>query len=201
MKWALLLMLAACSGTATADAPTLRAPPPSAGQAVAIFAGGCFWCMEPPFDKVPGVIATLSGYTGGPEIGPSYTQVANHQTGHIEALQVTYDPATVDYHTLLDVFWRNVDPTQDDGQFCDKGKPYRSAIFVSDPIRAAEANASKQAVAQQLGKTIVTEIRPIAPFWIAEAYHQDFYQKNPRRYRSYRAGCRRDARLRQIWGE
>jgi len=194
------MWLHACSGPATAEVPTVEAPAPKVGQAEAIFAGGCFWCMEGPFDKVPGVMETWSGYTGGPELGPTYRQVAGHKTGHVEALRVVYDPTKVDYATLLQVFWHNIDPTQDDGQFCDRGAQYRSAIFVSDPDLKQQALATKKVVQQQLGTRVVTEIRPVAPFWVAEEMHQDFYQKQPAHYYRYRKGCGRDARLKALWG-
>ncbi len=200
MKALLAVLLISCGPKASADGPTKEAPAPKVGQAEAVFAGGCFWCMEGPFDKVPGVIETWSGYTGGPEIGPTYRAVASHQTGHVEAIRVVYDPGKVDYATLLDVFWHNIDPTQNDGQFCDRGEQYRSAIFVSDPDHVKLAQASQKRVAQQLGQKVVTEIRPVAPFWMAEEYHQDFYQKNPAHYYRYRKGCGRDARLKKLWG-
>jgi peptide-methionine (S)-S-oxide reductase len=199
MRWLALLLLTACGGEATADAPTQEATAPKVGQAEAIFAGGCFWCMEPAFDEVPGVLETWSGYTGGPEVGPTYRAVAGHSTGHVEALRVVYDPQQVDYGSLLNVFWRNIDPTQDDGQFCDRGAQYRSAIFVSDPTLIKLAEASKKRTQTHLGVPVVTEIRPSAPFWVAEAYHQDFYKKNPSHYYRYRKGCGRDVRLQQLW--
>ncbi len=200
MRWLLLVWLNACNSNATADAPTVEAPAPKVGQAEAIFAGGCFWCMEGPFDKVPGVLETWSGYTGGPEVGPTYRDVANHKTGHVEALRVVYDPTKVDYATLLHVFWHNIDPTQDDGQFCDRGAQYRSAIFVSDPDLKQQALASKKVAQAQLGTQVVTEVRPVAPFWVAEEMHQDFYQKQPAHYLRYRKGCGRDVRLDALWG-
>ncbi|MCB9762723.1 MAG: peptide-methionine (S)-S-oxide reductase MsrA [Alphaproteobacteria bacterium] len=197
----LLTSLSACAATGPAEAGTREAPPPDKGQAVAVFAGGCFWCMEKPFDKVPGVLSTTSGYTGGPEVAPTYQQVSYHQTGHYEAIRVVYDPSKVDYGHLLEVFWHNVDPTQADGQFCDRGLQYRTAIFTSDPEEKKSAEASKAAVAKELGQPVVTEILPAAPFWEAEDYHQDFYQKNPAHYTRYRTGCGRDARLEALWGD
>ena len=200
MRGLLLLLLTACSPEATADAPTVSAPPLVAGQAEAIIAGGCFWCMEGPFDKIPGVLQTLSGYTGGPEAGATYKQVASAQTGHYEALRVVYDPVQVSFGQLLEVFWRNIDPTQSDGQFCDRGKQYRSAVFASDPKEIAAAEASRSAAAAKLGQPIVTQILPKATFWLAEEVHQDFYTKNPAHYLRYRMGCGRDRRLMELWG-
>lgn len=196
----LLMGLLGCSTAADAE-PTLPSPALEKGQAEAVFAGGCFWCMEPPFDAIEGVIATHSGYTGGDKKGPAYTEVAYGRTSHVEALRVVYDPAKVSYKMLLDVFWKNIDPTQDDGQFCDRGAHYRSAIFPGNAAERSEAEASRIAVGATLGKTIVTTIRPKADFWMAEDYHQDFYKKNPGRYYSYRAGCGRDRRLTQLWGK
>ena len=173
---------------------------PPKGQAEAIFAGGCFWCMEKPFDTIKGVSSTLSGYTGGPELSPSYKEVANHRTGHYEAIRIVYDPDVVDYETLLETFWRNIDPTQDNGQFCDRGNQYRSAIFVNTPKERKAAERSKADVASLLDQKIVTEILDAETFWIAEDYHQDFYQKEPERYTRYRLGCGRDAQLLRLWG-
>lgn len=195
----LVLLLAACAPPeATAGQPA--APPLDPGQAEAVFAGGCFWCMEKPFDAVDGVISTTSGYTGGVELGPTYADVSAHRTSHVEALRVVYDPTKVTWDALLEVFWHQVDPTQDDGQFCDKGTQYRSAVFVATPEQRAAAEASKAAVEAKLGAKVVTEIRDAAVFWVAEDYHQDFYVTNPVRYYSYRKGCGRDARLEQLWG-
>jgi len=171
----------------------------------AIFAGGCFWCMEKPYDELSGVISTTSGYTGGTLENPTYQQVSSGGTGHYEALKVVYDPAQVDYETLLDVFWVNVDPVDSRGQFCDKGSQYLSAIFVEDPEEEVLATASKEAVAEKLSdrisQPIATEILPATTFYDAEDYHQDYYQKNPLRYKVYRAGCGRDNRLAAIWGD
>jgi peptide-methionine (S)-S-oxide reductase len=180
---------------------TKAAPAPGAGQAVAVFAGGCFWCMEKPFDTLPGVISTTSGYAGGMIEGPSYREVGMGATQHIEAIHVLYDPAKVSYDRLLTVFWHNIDPTQADGQFCDRGNQYTTAIFTSDPAERKKAEATKSDVEKELGSTVVTTIRPSATFWIAEGYHQDFYKKDPDRYYGYRRGCGRDARLQQLWGD
>jgi peptide-methionine (S)-S-oxide reductase len=173
------------------------------GKAVAIFAGGCFWCMEPPFDKLDGVLATTSGYTGGPETNPTYKQVSSGRTGHREAVRIEYDPKRVDYARLLDVFWRNIDPLDGRGQFCDKGRHYTSAIYALDDEQQAAAEASKAAVmaAGKLKGEIRTEILPAGAFYAAEDYHQDYYTKNPVRYKYYRWGCGRDARLKKLWGD
>ena len=201
MRVLFLAIMMACTQPATADSPTQKAAPLAAGMAEAIFAGGCFWCMEGPFDKVPGVQETWSGYTGGPEVGATYKQVSAGLTGHYEALRVVYDPSQVSYARLLEVFWRNIDPTQADGQFCDRGKHYRSAVFASDPAEVAAAKASRSAAARKLVQAIVTEILPKADFWLAEEYHQDFYKKNPAHYMRYRMGCGRDRRLLELWGQ
>jgi peptide-methionine (S)-S-oxide reductase len=171
-------------------------------RAVAIFAGGCFWCMEPPFDKIDGVLATTSGYIGGTKASATYEQVSSGRTGHYEALQVDYDPARVTYGKLLEVFWRNIDPMDASGQFCDKGQQYRAAIFVADDRERALAEASKAALEKsgKLPGRIVTEILPASAFYPAEAYHQDYYRKNPTAYTYYRWSCGRDRRLERLWG-
>ncbi len=156
--------------------------------------------MEGPFDKVQGVLSTSSGYTGGPEAGASYKQVSAGKTGHYEALRVVYDPSKVSYGDLLQTFWHNIDPTQSNGQFCDRGQQYRSAIFSSVSTEVALAEQSKVKVAAELGQQVVTEILSAAPFWLAEEYHQDFYKKNPSHYTRYRKGCGRDRRLQELWG-
>ena len=173
-----------------------------AGQSVAIFAGGCFWCMEPPFDKVPGVTATISGYTGGRKVNPTYEEVSSGSTGHAEALAVIYDPKKVTYEKLLDVYWVNVDPTVKNRQFCDSGTQYRTAIFYRDDAQRRAAEASRDALlkSKPFKEPIVTEIQMAGPFYPAEEYHQDYYLKNPVRYNLYRNGCGRDARLHQLWG-
>lgn len=168
---------------------------------VAIFAGGCFWCMEPPFDALPGVISTISGYTGGQSENPTYKDVSNGKTGHLEAVQVIYDPAKISYVQLLDVFWRNVDPFDDDGQFCDKGDQYKAAIFYQDEQEKQLAEASKAVLKPKFAdKTIVTTIKPTSKFYPAEDYHQDYYLNNPKRYKFYRFTCGRDQRLNEVWG-
>jgi len=169
-------------------------------RARATFAGGCFWCMEPPFDKLPGVLSTTSGYTGGSTTAPTYEQVSAGRTGHAEAVEIVYDPGKVTYAQLLEVFWRNIDPLTANAQFCDVGSQYRAAIFVHDETQRRLAEESKRAVARTLGKDVVTEIVTASKFWPAEDYHQDFYKKNPIRYNLYRAGCGRDQRLEAVWG-
>jgi peptide-methionine (S)-S-oxide reductase len=171
-----------------------------AETAVATFAGGCFWCMEPPYDKLDGVISTTSGYTGGHLDNPTYKQVSSGKTGHYEAVQVEYDPARVSYQELLDVFWVNVDPFDARGQFCDKGPQYRAAIFVQNDEEEKLARQSKQSLEAKTGEglNIVTEILPTSTFYPAEEYHQDYYQKNPVRYNYYRFACGRDRRLEDV---
>jgi peptide-methionine (S)-S-oxide reductase len=161
--------------------------------ALAIFAGGCFWCMEPPFEKLDGVKTVVSGYTGGTKENPTYDEVSAGGTGHAEAVQVTFDPSKVSYEKLLEVFWRNVDPYDAKGQFCDKGSQYRSAIFYLDEKQRKAALASRK-------KDYVTEVTKATKFYPAEEYHQDYYKKNPIRYRFYRNGCGRDRRLKELWG-
>jgi len=167
----------------------------------AIFAGGCFWCMEPPYDKLEGVISTTSGYTGGHLDNPSYQAVSSGRSGHVEVVEVLYDPEQVSYQELLEVFWVNVDPTNAVGQFCDSGSQYLSAIFYQNNAqrKAAEESLNKLAASQVLKQAIVTTIRPVGVFYTAEEYHQNYYQKNPIRYRYYRHGCRRDNRLEELW--
>lgn len=178
-------------------------PVPAAEPAVATFAGGCFWCMEPPYDKLEGVISTTSGYTGGHKENPTYGEVSAGGTGHYEALQVVYDPDRVSYRQLLVLFWHNVDPLDAGGQFCDRGDQYRTAIFVHDEEQRRLAEESKQYLEQAggLGKPVVTPVLPAGPFYPAETYHQDYYEKNPLRYKFYRYSCGRDARLEALWGE
>jgi peptide-methionine (S)-S-oxide reductase len=166
----------------------------------ATFAGGCFWCMEPPFDSLDGVVSTTSGYTGGRTDNPTYEDVSRGSTGHTEAVEIVYDPRRVTYAQLLEVFWRNVDPLTADRQFCDIGSQYRTGIFVHDESQRRLAEESKRAVAERLKKPVVTGIVAASRFWPAEEYHQDYYKKNPLRYKFYRTGCGRDQRLRAIWG-
>lgn len=180
------------------------APGPAAPQlAKATFAGGCFWCMQPPFDKVPGVVSTTVGYTGGHGANPTYEQVSAGGTGHAESIEVSYDPAKVSYQQLLDVFWHNVDPLTADAQFCDHGNQYRTAIFHHDAEQRRLAETSKEALEKsgRFHQPIVTQIVPAGPFYPAEDYHQSYYEKNPIRYKFYRYRCGRDRRLEQLWGE
>jgi len=177
--------------------------PESDSSATAIFAGGCFWCMETAFEGVEGVSSVISGYTGGHTVNPTYEEVNTHTTGHVEAVKVTYDPAKISYDQLLDIFWHNVDPTDGGGQFCDRGNTYVSEIFTLNDTQKTLAEASKARAKSwlKMDKPIVTTIRDAAPFYDAEDYHQDYYKKNPEHYRSYRLGCGRDARLKELWGE
>ena len=170
------------------------------GQAVATFAGGCFWCMEPPFDKLDGVISTTSGYSGGHQDNPTYKQVSAGQTGHTEVIQVVYDPDKVTYQQLLETFWVNIDPLTANAQFCDRGSQYRSGIFYHDPEQQKLAEASAKAIQAMFDKPVVTEITEFSKFYPAEDYHQDYYTKNPVRYNYYRWGCGRDKRLEELWG-
>lgn len=174
-----------------------------AATARATFAGGCFWCMEEAFDKVPGVISTVSGYMGGTVKNPTYEQVSTARTGHAEVVQIEFDPAKVTYARLLEVFWRNIDPTQKDAQFCDHGPQYRSGIFHHDDEQKRLADASRLALQKNkpFRGEIVTEITKAGEFYAAEGYHQDYYQKNPARYKFYKSGCGREARLQQLWGK
>jgi peptide methionine sulfoxide reductase msrA/msrB len=179
------------------------AAPPPANLARATFAGGCFWCMEASLEKAPGVVSVVSGYAGGRVKNPSYEQVSEGSTGHAESVQVSYDPARLSYEQLVEVFWRNVDPTDGGGQFCDRGNQYRTAIFYDGEAQKLAAEASKRALAAsgRLKKPIVTAIVPLEAFYPAEDYHQDFYKKSPLRYMTYRAGCGRDRRLSELWGK
>lgn len=208
------VVLGGCEGelNATPDAPMPDAP--SAGELDALrgpglqaadtawFAGGCFWCMEPPFDKLEGVLSTTSGFMGGTVANPTYQQVTAGGTGHVEIVQVVFEPARVSYERLLEVFWVNVDPLDDGGQFCDRGPIYRAVIFPKGDAQMEAAQASVLALREsgQFSDPIVTEVRRAGPFYAAEEYHQDYYEKNPLRYRFYRTSCGRDRRLRQLWG-
>jgi peptide-methionine (S)-S-oxide reductase len=179
----------------------LLAPAAAAAEtATATFAGGCFWCMEPPFEELAGVVSVTSGYTGGTKESPSYDEVSAGTTGHAEAVEIVYDPAKLSYEKLLEVFWRNIDPTVAGRQFCDVGSQYRSAVFVHDSAQRKAAETSREAVAKRLGVPVKTEITEAGRFYPAEDYHQDYATKNPLRYRYYRNGCGRDARLRELWG-
>ncbi len=171
--------------------------------AVATFAGGCFWCMEPPYDKLEGVISTTSGYTGGHKDNPTYREASAGRTGHAEAVQIVYDPSKVSYETLLQVFWRNIDPTTPNRQFCDSGNQYRTGIFYhnDEQKQLAEQSRAELNKNKPFKQAIVTEINPAATFYPAEEYHQDYYQKNPVRYKFYRYSCGRDQRLEELWGK
>ena len=171
----------------------------AAEQKTAIFAGGCFWCVEADFDKVDGVISTVSGYTGGTTENPTYKQVTYGDTGHYEAVEVTYDPAKVDYRTLVDYFLRHIDPTDAGGQFCDRGDSYRTAIFVATPEERAAAEAAIAEADAALEPPVVTPVLDAAKFTDAEDYHQDYYLKNKLNYDYYRWGCGRDARIEEVW--
>ena len=192
----LLLLAVLLAAVSPLEAQTPRA----SSVATAIFAGGCFWCMEPPFDKLPGVISTISGYTGGRVKNPTYEQVSDGVTGHAEAVEVRYDTNKVSYATLLEVFWHNVDPTVKDRQFCDSGSQYRTAIFFHDETQKQLAVDTKARIEKEKGWKIRTEIVAASAFYPAEEYHQDYYLKNPVRYKYYRTGCGRDARLSELWG-
>ena len=186
---------------AQSPAPAAKAKP--AVTALATFAGGCFWCMEGPFDVLDGVISTTSGYIGGTKKDPTYQEVSAGRTGHTEVVQVVYDPSKVTYEKLLDVFWRNIDPTTPNRQFCDAGSQYRSGIFYHNDAQKKAADASKTALDKNkpFKAPIVSEITAATTFYAAEDYHQDYYLKNPVRYRYYRQGCGRDARLKELWGD
>jgi peptide-methionine (S)-S-oxide reductase len=191
--WLALVASAAGQGAS----PQAGAPPASA---VATFAGGCFWCVEADFDKVAGVISTTSGYIGGRTAKPSYDEVSRGGTGHAEAVEIVFDPAKVSYEKLLDTFWHNVDPLVKDRQFCDAGHQYRSAIFYHDETQKRLAEASRAEVQKRFKQPVQTEIVAAGPFYPAEEYHQDYYKKNPLRYKFYRSGCGRDRRLTELWG-
>ncbi|HUJ68634.1 MAG TPA: peptide-methionine (S)-S-oxide reductase MsrA [Syntrophorhabdales bacterium] len=171
--------------------------------ATATFAGGCFWCMEPAFDKLNGVVSVLPGYTGGSKKDPTYEEVSSGSTGHAESVQIIYDPSKISYSDLLTVFWHNIDPTVQDRQFCDVGNQYRSAIFCHDEEQKRLAEASKKALeeSKRFKGPIYTEIVPASTFYPAEEYHRQYYKKNPVRYKFYRWNCGRDARLKELWGE
>jgi peptide-methionine (S)-S-oxide reductase len=205
----LTLVVAACLATAVVAATsttstTAAAPKGKPATATAIFAGGCFWSEESVFEGFPGVQSVVSGYTGGKMKHPSYEDVSTGMTGHLESVEVTYDPSTVSYRQLLDLYWHNIDPTQTDGQFCDRAPEYHTAIFYADTMQKREAEASKREIEstpQRFKGEIVTQIRPASAFYPAEEYHQDFAERNPGHYMPYRIGCGRDARLTQLWGK
>jgi methionine-S-sulfoxide reductase len=196
---AALTALALMVGTALAQTP----PPTPTQLETATFAGGCFWCVEADFDKVDGVVSTVSGFMGGKSPNPTYQTVTAGGTGHLEVVQIKFDPKKVSFQKLLDTYWMSIDPYDPNGQFCDKGDSYRTAIFAHTPEQKALALASKEKLVSggPLKQPIATEILDAGPFTAAEAYHQDFYKTNPFRYKTYRYGCGRDARLEQIWGK
>jgi peptide-methionine (S)-S-oxide reductase len=193
---ALAVVLAAATGAFGQVNPAV----PSPSQAKATFAGGCFWCVEADFDKVAGVISTTSGYIGGMQVNPTYQQVSSGSTGHTEAVEIVYDPAKVSYEKLLDVFWRNHDPLTKNAQFCDHGSQYRPGIFYHDDEQRRLAEASKKTAQARFKQPIQTEITQATTFYGAEDYHQDYYLKNPIRYKFYRLNCGRDRRLEELWG-
>lgn len=197
------LILACTSSSDAEDTPTATPDTtlPAAVSDTATFAGGCFWCMEPPYDKIPGVASTTSGFAGGDIENPSYDQVARGETKHTEVVQVIYDSTKVDYERLLRVYWHNVDPFDGSGQFCDRGSQYRPAIFAHNPRQKRLAEASKATVAERFDQRIAVEVHVLDAFYAAETYHQDYYKKNPSDYKRYRRGCGRDARLNAIWGD
>jgi peptide-methionine (S)-S-oxide reductase len=198
----LTILSAAHAAPAAQSRPKSAAPPRAARVEVAVFAMGCFWCAETQFEEQPGVLSVISGYTGGREEHPTYEQVGAGETGHYESVQVTFDPTKTSYAKLLDLFWHGIDPTQGDGQFCDRGRQYRSVVFVADERQRKLAEASRHTLEASgvLHAPIVTQILPATRFWPAEDYHQDFWKKDPVRYRSYRLGCGRDRRLAELWG-
>ena len=200
MSLALIASTAVAAGSGS-GAKTMK----SGGETLekATFAGGCFWCMEEPFDKLPGVASVTVGYIGGKVKNPTYKQVSAGRTGHTEAVQIVYDPSKVGYGRLLDIFWHNIDPTVTDRQFCDTGSQYRSGIFYHSKEQGLLARKSKEELSKSkpFKEPIVTEITPAADFYRAEEYHQHYYKKNPIRYSYYRSGCGRDRRLKELWGE
>ena len=190
-KWLITISLALLTLTAHAEEQ----------RAEAIFAGGCFWCMEPPYDKINGVFSTTSGYIGGSRANPTYQEVSSGRTGHTEAVRIVYDPSKVNYQQLLDIFWVNIDPFAQNRQFCDRGSQYRSGIFYLNAEQEALARASKAAVEARFDEPVYTEVTEATTFYAAEDYHQDYYEKNPLRYKYYRYSCGRDQRLGEIWGD
>lgn len=183
--------------------PASAATTPAPKVETAILAGGCFWCVEADYEKLEGVLDVVSGYTGGKVENPTYQQVSAGRTGHIEAVKVTYDANRINYAEILDYFWRHIDPTRDDGQFCDSGSQYRPAIFYATANQKMVATESKQNLEQTkpFSEPVKVELIPASTFYLAEEYHQDYYQKNPLRYHFYRYNCGRDARIEQLWGQ
>lgn len=198
-----LMCVGQMSLAAAAERMNPKDTPPMTPHAMAMFAGGCFWCMEPPFEKLDGVSSVTSGYTGGTEQHPTYDQVSSGKTGHAESIQIHYDPSKINYQQLLEVFWMNIDPTQIRGQFADQGSQYRTAVFYHTDEQQQLAEASKDALQRsgKFDKPIVTEIVPASAFYPAEDYHQDYYKKNAIRYKLYRAGSGREGFLKKLWGD
>jgi len=204
----LLAFGATCLAGDTEDPDNMRDPargvaPASTdadGHGVALFAGGCFWCVESVFDDHKGVLSAVSGYAGGDEVAPTYKDVGYGRTHHTEVVRVVFDPAVVTYAELLDVFWHQIDPFQTDGQFCDKGEQYRAAVFALDADQRTLADSTKAAHEATFGRAVTTHIYDGHVFWPAETYHQDFHRKNPVHYLSYRTGCGRDRRIKEVWG-
>lgn len=201
--FAAAVLFAGVFAVTTAAEQTSETAPVAEGLAKATFAGGCFWCMEPPFDELDGVISTTSGYTGGDRQQPTYQEVAGGRTTHAEAVEIVYDPSKISYAQLLEVFWMNIDPLTRDRQFCDGGAQYRTAIFFHGDEQARLARDTKQQLddSGRFDRPVVTQIVEAGEFWAAEEYHQDYYMKNPIRYKFYRYGCGRDKRLDELWGE
>ena len=199
LAWAMLMVTAAAATCLSAAISQVSGQVPTE-RAHAVFAGGCFWCTEADFDKIPGVLSTTSGYTGGKVRNPTYETVSAGGTGHIEAVRVTYDPAKISYATLAARFIRTIDPLDTGGSFCDRGYGYRSAFFLATAAQRRVVETIKTRTQASLKKPIATLVLPAATFYPAETYHQDYYKKNPIRYRFYRLNCGRDARLKQIWG-
>lgn len=199
LKRRFLLVITALTGALSVT--SLAADETATASAEAIFAGGCFWCMEPPYDNQPGVQASISGYTGGELENPTYEDMNRGDTGHAEAVRIDYQPDEISYAQLLEIFWRNIDPFAVDQQFCDVGHQYRSAIFYANDEQRELAEASKAEMEARFGREIATQVVPASTFWEAEEYHQDYYQKNPLRYKLYRFSCGRDDRLEEIWGD
>jgi peptide-methionine (S)-S-oxide reductase len=207
MRWlaSFVILLASC-GAGPRSADDLKPAPlpqPGPGQAEAVFAGGCFWCLESDFDQLEGVVATTSGFAGGKTQNPTYEQVGNHQTDEIESVHVIYDTKKLSYERLLDYFWRHIDPTDGGGQFCDRGDTYRPAVLYLDDAQKTAALASKKALEDKkiLPGPVVAEVIPAIRFWPAENYHQDFHRKESLRYTSYRTGCGRDERVKEVWAK
>jgi peptide-methionine (S)-S-oxide reductase len=205
-QWAALgaaALLSSWLPAAHAQAAPAATTPAATNTAKAIFAGGCFWCVESDFDKIDGVLATTSGYIGGSTANPTYEQISSKNTGHAEAVEIVFDPRKVSYSALVERYWRTIDPTVKDRQFCDVGSPYRTAIFALDDEQLKVAQASRAALekTKPFKEPIVTEIVKASTFYPAEGYHQDYYKKNPLRYNYYRTSCGRDARLKVLWGD